>query len=66
MPKRCFRAFYEIFSGTSWSHVWYLYLMIGIIFFCRSTTKIARRTARQGGLRYLACLTSSSCRLCPF
>ena len=23
-------AFYKIFTGTSWSHLWYLYLMIGL------------------------------------
>lgn len=40
-------GFYEIFSGTSWSHVWYLYLMIGIYLLCRSTTR-SRRTARRG------------------
>lgn len=24
------KGFYEIFTGTSWSHIWYLYLLIGL------------------------------------
>ena len=45
-------GFYEIFSGTSWSHVWYLYLMIGIYLLLPFYYK-SRRTARQG-----SCATS--------
>lgn len=45
-------GFYEIFSGTSWSHVWYLYLMIGIYLLLPFYHKIASNST-AGELRYL-------------
>lgn len=45
-------GFYEIFSGTSWSHVWYLYLMIGIYLLLPFYHKIASNST-TGELRYL-------------
>ena len=45
-------GFYKIFSGTSWSHVWYLYLMIGIYLLLPFYHKIASNST-AGELRYL-------------
>ena len=45
-------GFYEIFSGTSWSHVWYLYLMIGIYLLLPFYHKIASNST-AGELRCL-------------
>lgn len=28
--KSILKGFYEIFTGTGWSHIWYLYLLIGL------------------------------------
>ena len=43
-------GFYEIFSGTSWSHVWYLYIMIGIYLLLPFYHKIASNST-AGELR---------------
>ena len=45
-------GFYEIFSGTSWSHVGYLYLMSGIYLLLPFYHKIASNST-AGELRYL-------------
>lgn len=43
---------YEILTGTSWSHMWYLYLLIGLYFLLPFYKKIAKYSDKQE-LRYL-------------
>ncbi len=38
-------GFYEIFTGTSWSHMWYLYLLIGLYLLLPFYKKIAAHSS---------------------
>lgn len=46
------RGFYEIFTGTGWSHLWYLYLLIGLYLLLPFYRKIAAHSGK-GELKYL-------------
>lgn len=43
---------YELFTGTSWSHLWYLYLLIGLYFMMPFYRKIAQ-FSEKFDIRYL-------------
>lgn len=50
--SKIFEGFYKVFTGTSWSHLWYLYLLIGLYLllpFYRMITKISSKN----DIRYL-------------
>lgn len=40
-------GFYEIFTGTGWSHMWYLYLIIGIYLLLPFYKKIVRYSSKR-------------------
>ncbi len=46
-------GFYEIFTGTSWSHMWYLYLLIGIYLLLPFYKKVVAHSSKND-LWYLA------------
>lgn len=50
--KGFFGGFYEVFSGTSWSHLWYLYLLIGLYLLLPFYRKIAAAST-AGEMKYL-------------
>ena len=45
-------GFYKIFTGTSWSHLWYLYLLLGLYALLPFYRKIAK-TSSKGEIKYL-------------
>lgn len=47
-----FGGFYEVFSGTSWSHLWYLYLLIGLYLLLPFYKKIAAASS-EFDIKYL-------------
>ena len=46
------QGFYEIFTGTGWSHIWYLYLLIGLYLLLPFYKKIADNSSGNE-LKYL-------------
>lgn len=46
------RGFYEIFTGTSWSHIWYLYLLISLYLLLPFYKKIVKYSTDKE-LKYL-------------
>ena len=46
------QGFYELFTGTSWSHLWYLYLLIGLYLLMPFYRMVAKHS-READLRYL-------------
>lgn len=47
-----FKGVYEIFTGTSWSHIWYLYLLIGLYLLLPFYKKIADNSSERE-IKYL-------------
>lgn len=50
--KSILKGFYEIFTGTGWSHIWYLYLLIGLYLLLPFYKKIAKASSNSE-LKYL-------------
>ena len=50
--KGFLQGIYEIFTGTSWSHIWYLYLLIGLYLLLPFYKKIADNSGKNE-IKYL-------------